>query len=122
LICQNYFQDKSTNFIQANAYESEFGLAIVDTQVRIGKYRVDFLIREHHLIVEYDEERHARPICREKDRRRERALIALGYKIIRVKKKESIGKALNKILNVLWDNKSNTGIETNAKVVRSAHD
>jgi very-short-patch-repair endonuclease len=81
-------------------------LATVDTQVIFGKYRVDFLIREYQLVIEYDEEGHTHPLYRERDRKKEKVLIAQGYKVIRVKKKETIGKSLNKILNVLWKNHS----------------
>lgn len=112
-ICNKYFNDESLNFILRNAPETEFGkilaeslegIAAVRTQINIDKYRVDFLLAEHGIIIEYDEKQHDRPIHKKSDNQRDKVLSALGYKVIRIKKEESVGKSLNKILSEIFNN------------------
>lgn len=55
-----------------------------EVDVRIGRYRVDFLFREARLIVETDGYRYHRgSIAFEDDRARDNALMALGYDVLR---------------------------------------
>jgi len=112
-ICNKYFNDESLNFILRNASETEFGkilieslegLATVRTQINIDKYRVDFLLIEHGIIIEYDEKHHERPAHKKSDKERDKILSALGYTVIRIKKDESVGKSLNKILLEIFNN------------------
>ena len=50
-------------------------------QEPIGRYYVEFVCRERHVIVELDGGQHAES---PKDRQRDRALCALGYRVIRI--------------------------------------
>ena len=50
-------------------------------QEPIGRYYVDFVCRDRHLIVELDGGQHAE---RPKDRQRDSELCALGYRVIRI--------------------------------------
>jgi very-short-patch-repair endonuclease len=50
-------------------------------QEPIARYYVDFVCRERRLIVELDRGQHAES---SEDRRRDRALCALGYRVIRI--------------------------------------
>ncbi|OQX28407.1 MAG: hypothetical protein BWK80_00260 [Desulfobacteraceae bacterium IS3] len=112
-ICNKYFNDESLNFILRNAPETEFGkilieslegLATVRTQINIDKYRADFLLAEYGIIIEYDEKHHERPAHKKSDKERDKILSALGYRVIRIKKDESVGKSLNKILLEIFNN------------------
>ncbi|QTA84361.1 ORF6N domain-containing protein [Desulfonema magnum] len=111
-ICNKYFEDNSLNFLLSNAAEIEFGktltetlkgLATVKTQVRINKYRADFLLSEYDIIVEYDEEYHRYLKTKNSDKQRDKILMSLGYTVIRVRKREPIGRALNRILLAISD-------------------
>jgi very-short-patch-repair endonuclease len=52
---------------------------------RIGRYEVDFLWREHHLVVETDGfEHHGTRDAFERDRARDADLQARGYRVLRI--------------------------------------
>jgi very-short-patch-repair endonuclease len=56
-----------------------------ETNVRVGPYEVDFLWRDHGLIVEVDGFRfHSSRTSFERDRRRDAELVSRGYRVIRV--------------------------------------
>ncbi|OQX16712.1 MAG: hypothetical protein BWK80_39945, partial [Desulfobacteraceae bacterium IS3] len=78
------------------------GLTTVKSQVCIEKYRVDFLLPEHNIVIEYDEGHHRNPVQIKNDRQRDNILKRLGYRVIRVKKHESVGKSLNRILQAVF--------------------
>lgn len=110
LVCQKYFDDKSIMFLKTQSHEGEFGaflkqslegLVVVKTQVAIQDYRVDFLLPEYGIVVEYDEEHHRTDANQIKDRERDEALSLLGYIVVRVDKREPYGMAINRILKVL---------------------
>jgi very-short-patch-repair endonuclease len=61
------------------------GLPAPETNVRIGRYEVDFVWRDSALIVEVDGYRfHSGRDAFERDRRRDAELQALGYRVMRV--------------------------------------
>jgi very-short-patch-repair endonuclease len=62
----------------------DHGVPRPETQVRVGRYRVDFLWRAERLIVEVDGYRyHGGRVAFERDRARDNALTALGYEVLR---------------------------------------
>jgi hypothetical protein len=54
------------------------------TNHRIGPYTVDFLYPDHRLVVETDEDAHQSTWAFEEDRKRDRYLVAHGYRVMRV--------------------------------------
>jgi very-short-patch-repair endonuclease len=56
----------------------------VRRQAPIGPYIVDFVIHEHHLVIEVDGEHHFLPDRMQRDRHRDEWLASQGYKIIRL--------------------------------------
>jgi hypothetical protein len=58
----------------------------------------------HKIIIEYDEEHHLMDAHIIKDDERDKTLILLGYTVVRIKKHESYGAAINRIfiLNYCW--------------------
>lgn len=109
-VCHSYFKDDSVLFLSVESPENSFGkflyealdgITSVRSQVKIQDYRVDFLLPEHGIVIEYDEEQHDRNAHTSKDCERDKALLLLGFTVIRVKKSQSYGKSINKILNAL---------------------
>jgi very-short-patch-repair endonuclease len=61
------------------------GLPEPETNARVGGFEVDFLWRSRRLVVEVDGYRfHSDRAAFENDRRRDAALVALGYRVVRV--------------------------------------
>lgn len=57
--------------------------ALFERQVRIGPYLADFVAPALRLMIELDGEQHARPANAERDARRDAALEAEGYRVLR---------------------------------------
>jgi very-short-patch-repair endonuclease len=67
-------------------------------QEPIGRYYVDFVCRDRHLIVELNGGRHA---DRPEDRQRDGELCALGYRVIRFWNNDVIDDNLDGVLETL---------------------
>lgn len=78
--------------------ESLDGIATVKPQTRIQNYRVDFFLPECGLVVEYDEEPSEVPDYPPINGDRDRFLNCLGYTVVKLNRREPIGKSLNRIL------------------------
>lgn len=114
-VLNSYFSSSSASVFVAESPESEFGkilkgslegIVTVREQVMISDYRVDFLLPEYGVVVEYDEERHGTSLQKKKDNARDNNLTALGYVVVRVKKKEPVAKGLNRVLSIIWKMKT----------------
>lgn len=53
-------------------------------QQPLGRYYVDFVCREHKLVLEVDGATHSGAVAIEYDNRRDRALEALGFRVLRM--------------------------------------
>jgi very-short-patch-repair endonuclease len=78
--------------------ESLDGIATVKPHTRIQNYSVDFFLPECGLVVEYDEEPADSFDYPKINGDRDRFLNCLGYTVIKLNRREPIGKALNRIL------------------------
>lgn len=69
------------------------GLPTPDVNARAGSLEVDFLWRDHRLIVEVDGFRfHSSRAAFERDRRRDAELTTLGYRVLRVTWRQLVGE------------------------------
>ncbi len=65
----------------------------IEEQIVIDKYRLDFLVRELNLIIEFDEENH-QYYDKQKAKMRDEYLCSLGYKTLRIDCRMCYGEAL----------------------------
>ena len=73
-------------------------------QYIIGDYIVDFICRDHQLIIEVDGGYHSEPRQMESDEQRDIILQEKGYRVLRLKNEEilfDLSKVVNKIKNYL---------------------
>ena len=73
-------------------------------QYIIGDYIVDFICRDHQLIIEVDGGYHSEPRQMESDEQRDKILQEKGYRVLRLKNEEilfDLSKVVNKIKNYL---------------------
>ena len=66
------------------------GLGPFRRRVQIGPYEVDFLFERERLAVELDGLVHLASTVRQKDRRKDQALSALGYRVLHVENRELV--------------------------------
>ena len=71
----------------------------VESQFKVGDYRVDFLVGGK-VAVEFDEITHA-SYCNKRENIRTKELERAGYSIVRVSDKDNIGEGLGLIINTL---------------------
>lgn len=75
-----------------------------EREVKFKRFHVDFLVRRSNLVIECDGEYwHAREVVKERDRRKERLLKSLGYKVLRFSE-TTINKLSEKKLSDLVNN------------------
>ena len=73
-------------------------------QYIIGDYIVDFICRDHQLIIEVDGGYHSEPRQMESDEQRDKILQEKGYRVLRLKNEEilfDLSKVVNKIKKYL---------------------
>ncbi len=92
----------------ASAIEKTFSRACqvaglkVDAEQMVGRYRPDFLIREHKVIIELDgAENHSSPEDRTRDVQRQRYLQKLGWTVLRFTGREIHGDAAACVAEVI---------------------
>lgn len=64
------------------------GIGPFERRARVGPYEVDFLFPRQRLVVELDGFVHLAAPVMEKDRKKDRALAALGYRVLHVQNQE----------------------------------
>ena len=69
-------------------------------QAPVGPYIVDFLCREHNLIVEVDGATHATDLELANDKRRTGALAAMGHRLVRVQNEE-VMRGMDQVLALI---------------------